>query len=130
MLSRAPIGNPSLTEEQFAAEVHCYVNSVLDNIPATNNKLLNIATEQEKDSVCKNLKWYVLNGWQNDKSLVNETVKIYWQFRAELSIQNNLLMRGNRIVIPMIMRQEILERLHDGHQGIVNVLQFQFGGHV
>ena len=39
--------------------------------------------------------------------------------RNELSLHNDLLLRGNRIVIPANLKQEILHKLHEGHQGIV-----------
>ena len=39
--------------------------------------------------------------------------------RNELSLHDNLLLCGSRIVIPFELRQEILHKLHNGHQGIV-----------
>ena len=39
--------------------------------------------------------------------------------RNELSLHNDLLLRGNRVVIPANLKQEILHKLHVGHQGIV-----------
>ena len=37
---------------------------------------------------------------------------------SELSVKDGLLMRGDRIVIPAELQQDILHRLHEGHQGI------------
>lgn len=37
---------------------------------------------------------------------------------AELSIADGVLMRGNRIIIPPPLRQEMLSKIHTGHQGI------------
>jgi len=42
----------------------------------------------------------------------------YWKFRGQLSVHNNLLLYGSRIVIPYPMQQEMLKKLHEGHQGI------------
>ena len=39
--------------------------------------------------------------------------------RNELSLHDDLLLRGNRVVIPTTLRQEILHKLNEGHQGIV-----------
>ena len=38
--------------------------------------------------------------------------------RGELTVQEELLVRGGRLVMPTIMRPEILDRLHSAHQGI------------
>ena len=38
---------------------------------------------------------------------------------SQLSVEDGLLMRGSRIVIPSDLRQDMLHRIHDGHQGIV-----------
>ena len=37
---------------------------------------------------------------------------------AELSVHNNLLLRGSRIVIPPTLQQDMLKKLHKSHQGI------------
>ena len=38
--------------------------------------------------------------------------------RGELSEMDGLVVRGSRIVVPTEMRKAILERIHDGHQGL------------
>lgn len=43
----------------------------------------------------------------------------YWQEKETLTLAGELLLRGQRILIPHCMRQEILHDLHIGHQGIV-----------
>ena len=43
---------------------------------------------------------------------------IYWKCRGQLSLHNELLLFGNRIVIPSHLRKEILTKIHQGHQGI------------
>ena len=42
----------------------------------------------------------------------------YYAVAAEISISEGLLLRGSRIIIPLSLRKEILQRLHTGHQGI------------
>ena len=41
----------------------------------------------------------------------------YWDFRDELSIEGDLLMKGERIVIPTNCRDSILADLHKSHEG-------------
>ena len=42
----------------------------------------------------------------------------YWDFRDELSIDDDLLMKGERVVIPTSCRDSIMEDLHKSHEGI------------
>ena len=56
-------------------------------------------------------------GWPVDKKAVSQRVKPYFQFSQELVLINGLLARGTRIIIPSL-HQEMLQRLHTGHQGI------------
>ena len=45
-------------------------------------------------------------------------MKPYWSSRGELSVVQNILLKVCRIVIPSSMRLEILDKVHEGHQGI------------
>ena len=43
----------------------------------------------------------------------------YWIVRNEFTVLDGTLLKGTRIVIPLVMRSKMLEKLHMGHQGIV-----------
>lgn len=60
---------------------------------------------------------YCSEGWP-EKSQLPGPLKVYWPERSDLTIQHGLLMKGNRLVVPLSMRIGVLERLHDAHQGI------------
>jgi len=60
---------------------------------------------------------YCLDGWPA-KHNIKGTLKVYWNVHSELSIYDQLLLCNNRIVIPAGLQQEILDRIHQGHQGI------------
>lgn len=46
-------------------------------------------------------------------------VNLCWPDRATLSVKDGLLLKESRLVIPSAMRNEVLTRLHKGHQGVV-----------
>lgn len=56
------------------------------------------------------------NNWDSDVS----NFKI---FNSELCFYKNILLRGNKIVIPTKLRQLILEAADEGHPGIVAMKQ-------
>ena len=117
MLSRAPTEPPSTNDLQFEAHTQAFVNTVLQAIPATEQRLAQIKEAQSQDRVCIQVKQYCQTQWPNRTSLSKELFP-YYLVRTELSIEAGLLMRGCRIVIPLQLQSEILDKLHDGHLGI------------
>ncbi|KAJ8018643.1 hypothetical protein HOLleu_43268 [Holothuria leucospilota] len=47
----------------------------------------------------------------------------YKMVRSELAVVGKLVLRGNRIVIPKVLRSQVVELAHEGHQGIVKSKQ-------
>jgi hypothetical protein len=74
-----------------------------------------IKTESDKDEICRNLISY-RGDWWPEKSKLDEKLRPYF---AEFTVHDSLLFKGTRIVIPHSLQNEILNRVHDGHQGIV-----------
>ena len=37
--------------------------------------------------------------------------------RAELTVVDDIVFKGNKIVIPMTLRKEMLQKIHNGHLG-------------
>ena len=117
MLSRAPVGNPMQDNHDLEAEGNVYIEMVLKHLPASDKLLEEIKEKQNQDETCQQLKKYCLQGWP-DKHQLTGSLKQCYQVAAELSVQNGILMRGNRILIPAEMRLQMLDKLHQGHQGI------------
>jgi len=58
---------------------------------------------QQKDEECKILTKYTLEGWP-EKSALSGIMKKHHSVAAELSVQNGLLLRGSRLVIPATLQ--------------------------
>ena len=67
--------------------------------------------------MCQQLAVYCQIGWP-EKDRVPEALKGYWSERGEITLVRGLLLKASRVIIPSCMRIEILDRLHEGHQGI------------
>ena len=115
-LSRAPTGRPEEGDLQMESETTAYVQSVVQGLPATDQRLEEIRAEQGKDQICIQVKEYCQEGWPQR---VGFDLKPYLTLKDDLSVQQGLLMYRDRLVIPASLRKDILQRLHAGHQGIV-----------
>ena len=43
---------------------------------------------------------------------------MYFDVRDELTIQNELVFKGQQIVVPAVLRKELMEKTHVSHIGI------------
>ena len=98
-------------------EANAFVNMVLQQLPATEQRLEQIRQHQRNDKACQQITEFCQSGWPDKKSL-SVTVRPYFPIAAEFSVEGGLLMRGSRIVIPPTLHKELLDKIHEGHQGI------------
>ena len=80
--------------------------------------LQRIRAETAKDPELSALKEVVYNGWPTTLRELPSLIRPYWTFREELSIEDSLIFKGHRIVVPQALQGEILSKLHTSHQGI------------
>ena len=105
------------SDDDFAGDIDAYVQTAVSSLPVTEKRLEKIRVHQQQDSVCRQIATCCLQGWPS-KSQLPESVRPFHPIAGELSVQEGLLMRGSRLVIPTSLRAEILVLLHASHQGI------------
>ena len=115
-LSRAYI--PDCGSDRMEEELTCAINLVINNIPATDKRMQEIRDGTKNDKSLRILKRMILNGWPDIQSQIPEEVRPYWNFRDELSEADGVLLKGERLIIPSCLQQDILQRIHMGHMGI------------
>ncbi|XP_061906727.1 uncharacterized protein K02A2.6-like isoform X2 [Entelurus aequoreus] len=118
-LSRAPIQHTFTAEEkEKEAEVKVFLDAVTQSFPATEHRLNDIAAKQKADPICAQLIRYCETEWPERHALPQE-LALFWPEKGNLTMNGQLLLRGQRIVIPGELRGEVLQQLHSGHQGVV-----------
>ena len=81
---------------------------------------IDISTIQDatmKDTELNRLKDIIYKGWPQFRKQCPQELWEYWNFRCDLVIEDGLILKGDRIVIPETLRGETLDMLHTGHQG-------------
>ena len=64
---------------------------------------------------------FTKNGWPLQ---VSEVLKPYWNRRLELSLEDDCIMWGNRVVVPKKCQKRVLEELHEVHFGRTGPLSY------
>ena len=96
------------------------INTVGLDIP---DIMLNkVKAEIEADSEMQTLKNYIMNGWP-DKHHILPELKQYMSMSDELTYEDGLLMKGERIIIPRALRKEIETKLHAAHLGYDSMMR-------
>jgi hypothetical protein len=62
-------------------------------------------------------------GWPQSKKDLPDHLKEYWNHKLELSETQGISLKDQRILIPLVLRRKILDKLHQGHQGIEKTKQ-------
>jgi len=69
------------------------------------------------------LKSVILQGWPAERNTVPAQVTPYYNIRDELSVQNGLIFRSERVIIPNALRGEMKQKIHSSHMGAESCLR-------
>ena len=123
-LSRASLPHISAAKTDFDV-----FSSELENInyaeylSISDTRLQQIQRLTASDSQLQTLRTTILTGWPNVKDNAPLNVRDFWNIREELTIQNGIIYKGHRVVVPKQMRPEILGRIHLSHLGAESCLR-------
>ena len=59
----------------------------------------------------------IRQGWPDLKQNIPLFIQAFWPFRDELVVDNSIIFKGTKVVIPKSMRTLMLQRIHTSHQG-------------
>ena len=65
----------------------------------------------------------ILKGWPDDPNDIPLLIRSYSSSKDEYSVQDGLIFKGNRIVIPLNLRNDIKKVIHSSHIGIEGCLR-------
>ena len=80
-------------------------------------KLDRLRKNTAQDNQLTRLSHYINTGFPCDKKDLPTDLHEFWNHREELSIEFGLITCGNRIIVPKEIRAEMLQYIHERHQG-------------
>ena len=90
----------------------------VDYLAIPEHQLSEIKQETAKDPALQILKQVILKGWPENRASVPHEVSHYFNIREELAVQDEIIFKGERFVIPLRIRQRVKEKsAHIGLQG-------------
>lgn len=68
------------------------------------------------------LKHFISNGWPVNCKSLDESVKPFFKHRHELHVIDDLVFKNVSLVVPVVLQNEMLNILHESHQGVDRTL--------
>ena len=65
----------------------------------------------------------ISKGWPRKRSNFAPNLQPYWNYRDELTIEDGIVMKGQKIIIPTLLKQQFIDKIHAGHTGIGSCLK-------
>ena len=95
-----------------------YTYQITSQLCARSDSLqqIRIVTQEDDDLVL--LKHTITQGWPNNIKEVPSVMQFYWTFREELTIEDGIILKSTRIVIPAKKWEAVLKLIHEGHLGL------------
>ena len=99
-------------------EMNIHVDTVISALPLSEQKLQQFKTETANEQTLNLAKFYVLGGWPRSRHQVHPAAQPFYNVRHDLYCLHDLVLKGERIIVPSSMQKEIKDLLHTGHVGI------------
>ena len=134
-LSRATLRQPNAegpgeTEEvmnmhdtRSATEREVEQIDMFQNLAVRETTLVQIKEHTEADSHLQALVRIVKEGWPSTQAEVSPELRVYHPFRDELTVQNGVIFKGERLIVPEGLRTEMKEKPHYNHGGVQATLR-------
>lgn len=113
-ISHSPLQDterPKNTKDKF--EVY-----TVDFLPISDTKLEEFHTATDNDGALQKVKQHVVNGWPAERNQIDPEVSPFWNNRDQISVCDGLLLKADKLVVPTVLRKEMLHRIHSSHLGI------------
>ena len=73
------------------------------------------------DPVMQELGRLLEEDFPETRNEMGDSVREFFKLRDDLSVAQGVILYKDRVVVPRLLRREILEGLHAGYQGVVSM---------
>ena len=121
-LSRAPQhGQSDACETNFFEELEDIKHA--EDVNMKDTTLDRIRSSYEDDAIARLLKTTIIQGWPESRSQLPNSIKVFFAHRDELTVDNGVVYKGSRVVIPPALQPEMISKTHYSHIGIAACLR-------
>ncbi|XP_062716630.1 uncharacterized protein K02A2.6-like [Aedes albopictus] len=86
-------------------------------------QLNEIIAATEADTSLQQVVQFIRDGWPTSVDRVPDSAKMFFKYRNELSTQEGIIYRNDRIVVPYTLRRKLTAKVHVSHNGMEATLK-------
>ena len=94
------------------------VHHITQSVPVSQTRLQELRLATQSDPTLQSLSKTIHEGWQQSRKDCSEQLLEFWNFRQEISEENGILYKNERLIVPHSERLETLKVLHLGHYAV------------
>ena len=95
-----------------------HVYQITQQLSARSDSLHQLRVSTQDDDELALLKHTILQGWPSSIKQVPPVLQPYWTFREELTVEDGIILKGTRIVVPTKQQEAVLRLIHEGNLGL------------
>ena len=118
-LSRSHTTNHTRSQSEEEIET---IGLVIQDQRVTSH-LKEIAEETAKDNVLQSVIHLISENWSISKRRLPTEIFPFWSCKDQLSFNDGIIYKGDRIVVPTTLRKSLTEKLHQAHMGVESTLR-------
>ena len=104
-------------DSELLEDIEVMVHSAIAGVPATLIKIENIRQATAEDPILQGLCEVVMERWPERIEALDPALCAFWHIRDEVTYAEGILFAGKRLIVPKVLRSEMLCLLHEGHIG-------------
>ena len=109
---------PPITSDRIQLPI-LQVHEITNALKCATDHLQHLQENTLQDDTLALLKHTTQAGWPEKIQQVPPEIKSYWTFQDELTIEDGLVLKNTRIIIPTSERNDLLRQIHCGHLGTI-----------
>jgi hypothetical protein len=91
---------------------------VMTALPLTQKRNEELRESTANDPIMQQLNHTIMNGWSSHYRNVPPSIKEYFAHRDDLTVENGVILKGQKILVPKSLRSEYISQAHKGHIGV------------
>jgi hypothetical protein len=118
------VGSPD-REEIFLTDTEKEIEQInmFETVPIKKSSMEELQAATRDDADMLTLMSVIQAGWPEERHRLPLCVQPFFPFKEELSTQNGVIFKGERVVVPEGQREKILHLLHQAHTGVQGCLR-------
>ena len=126
-LSRVIMSDPQPHDHETADEIETSIQAftceaiaqLSDHIGSITHAQIKAAAHSDPDYM--SLILIIRTGFPATRHMTDPKIRQFWEVRTRLSVEDDIALLNDRIIIPAALRKRVLQCLHSAHQGVTSM---------